>query len=318
MRALVTGGAGFIGSHVVDALLGEGWEVLVLDDLSTGTVENLPAREPRLDLLVGTIEDPGPCSRGARHADAIVHLAARNSVPRSLVEPRRTFDVNVSGTLNVIEAAREMGVQRVIYASSSSVYGANPRLPEREEHPVAARSPYAASKAAAEQLAQAWTHGFGLPTIGLRYFNVFGPRQRPQSPYAAVVPRFVEACLRRKEAVIHGDGEQTRDFTYVENVVSANLLALHAAPLCFGRVYNIAAGGRVSVRALYELIAELTGCARPPRYGAHRQADMLHSHADASAAARDLAWTAHIPFAEGIRRTVAWYASQEEPWWSTA
>lgn len=317
MRVLVTGGAGFIGSHVVEALLGEGHEVVVLDDLSMGRLANLPEREPRLEVFVGSIVDSGLCDRAARHADAVVHLAARNSVPRSLAEPRPTVDVNVMGSLNVLEAARAAGVSRVLYASSSSVYGADPRLPKREDQSLAACSPYAATKASLEQLAQAWTRGLGLPTVGLRYFNVFGPRQRPQSPYAAVVPRFVEACLRGGEAVIYGDGAQTRDFTYVGNVVAANLCALVAGEACFGRVYNIAVGGRVSVRTVYEAIAALLECERSPRYEARRPGDMLHSQADAEAAVRDLGWKPSVSFEEGLRRTVDWYVAREEAWWIT-
>jgi nucleoside-diphosphate-sugar epimerase len=317
LRVLVTGGAGFIGSHLVEALLGEGHEVVVIDDLSMGRLANLPEREPRLEVFVGSILEPELCARGAHLADAIVHLAARNSVPRSLAEPRPTVDVNVMGSLNVLEAARAAGVSRVLYASSSSVYGADPRLPKREDQPVGACSPYGATKVALEQLAQAWTRGFGLPTIGLRYFNVFGPRQRPQSAYAAVIPRFVEACLRGGEAVIYGDGEQTRDFTYVENVVSANLRALVAGEVCFGRVYNVAAGGRISVRSVYEAIAAALGCERPARYEPRRAGDMPHSQADAGAAARELGWTPEVSFEEGLQRTVAWYAGREAAWWLT-
>lgn len=316
-RVLVTGGAGFIGSHLVEALLGEGHEVAVLDDLSMGRLANLPEREPRLEVFIGSILDSELCARGARHADAVIHLAARNSVPRSLAEPRPTVDVNVMGSLNVLEAARAAGVSRVLYASSSSVYGADPRLPKREDQPVAACSPYGATKAALEQLAQAWTRGFGLPTIGLRYFNVFGPRQRPQSAYAAVIPRFAEACLRGGEAVIYGDGEQTRDFTYVENVVTANLCALAAGEACFGRVYNVAAGGRISVRSVYEAIARAFGCERPARYEPRRAGDMLHSQADASAATAELGWTPAVSFEEGLQRTVTWYAGREDAWWVT-
>ena len=314
-RVLVTGGAGFIGSHVVEALLGEGCEVAVLDDLSTGRLDNLPAREPRLEVIVGSLLEPEVCARGVRHAGAVVHLAARNSVPRSLAEPRQAVDVNVVGSLNVLEAARAAGVKRVVYASSSSVYGADPVLPMREDQPVAACSPYGATKAAMEQLAQAWTRGLGLPTLGLRFFNVFGPRQRPQSPYAAVIPRFIEACLRDGEALIHGDGTQTRDFTYVDNVVSANVRALVAGEGCAGRVYNVAAGGRLSVRTVYEAIATALGCERPPRYGPPRPGDMPHSQADTSAAARDLGWRPGVSFEEGLRRTVAWYVACDAAWW---
>ena len=315
MRVLVTGGAGFIGSHLVDSLLAEGWAVVVLDDLSMGRLSNLPKRDPRLEVLVGSILDEKLCARSTRHVQAVVHLAARNSIPRSLAEPRQVVDVNVLGTLNVLEAARANGVSRVVYASSSSVYGAGLKLPRQEEQPPAACSPYAATKAATEQLAQAWSRSFGLPTIGLRYFNVFGPRQRPQSPYAAVVPRFVEACLRGTEAVIHGDGEQTRDFTYVGNVVSANLRALVAGETCFGNVYNVATGGRVSVRAAYEAIASVVGGTRRVRMEPKRPGDILHSQADITAAERALGWKPHVSFHEGIQRTVSWYAEREESWW---
>ncbi|WP_224242056.1 NAD-dependent epimerase/dehydratase family protein [Hyalangium gracile] len=317
MHVLVTGGAGFIGSHVVDALLNEGHSVVILDDLSMGRTANLPTRAGRLEVLIGSVLTPELCARAARHADAIIHLAARNSVPRSLVEPRLVVDVNVVGTLNVLEAARNAGVSRVVYASSSSVYGAAPRLPMREEQPVAACSPYAATKAAMEQLAQAWTRSFGLPTIGLRFFNVFGPRQRPQSPYAAVIPRFVGACLRGGEAIIYGNGEQTRDFTYVENVVTATLRALIAAEVCFGNVYNIAMGAQISVREVYAAVARATRCERPPRHEPRRAGEIPHSQADASAAARDLGWRGHCAFEQGLAKAVSWYAEREEKWWTT-
>jgi nucleoside-diphosphate-sugar epimerase len=316
MQVLVTGGAGFIGSHVVEALLGDGHSVTVLDDLSMGRLTNLPAHEPRLEVLTGSLEDLELCARAASHATAIIHLAARNSVPRSLAEPRRVVDVNVTGTLNVLEAARAVGVSRVVYASSSSIYGLHPRLPMREDHPPAACSPYAATKAATEQLAQAWTRSFGLLTIGLRFFNVFGPRQRPQSPYAAAVPRFAEACLRGGEAVIYGDGEQTRDFTYVENVVSASLRALSAGEACAGNVYNIAMGGRISVREVYAAIARATRCERLPRNEPPRAGEIPHSQADTTAAARDLNWKAHVSFQQGLERTMRWYAEREPAWWS--
>ncbi|WP_224370300.1 NAD-dependent epimerase/dehydratase family protein [Hyalangium versicolor] len=317
MHVWVTGGAGFIGSHVVEALLGDGHSVIVLDDLSMGRTANLPSREPRLEVLIGSVLTPELCAHAARHADAIVHLAARNSVPRSLAEPRAVIDVNVVGMLNVLEAARGAGVSRVIYASSSSVYGANPRLPMREEHPVAACSPYAATKVAMEQLAQAWTRSYGLQTIGLRFFNVFGPRQRPQSPYAAVIPRFVEACLRGGDAIIYGDGGQTRDFTYVDNVVTASLRALGASESCSGNVYNIAMGGRISVREVYAAIARATRCDRLPKHEPRRAGEIPHSQADASAAARDLSWQGHCPFEQGLTRTVHWYTERDEAWWTT-
>ena len=315
MRILVTGGAGFIGSHLVEALLAEGHEVEVLDDLSTGRLDHLPAHEPHLEVSVGSILDPERCARSMRQVRAVVHLAARGSVPRSVAEPGPTVDVNVRGSLHVLEAARAAGVERVLYASSSSVYGLEPALPKHERLPLAPCSPYAASKAAMEQLARAWSCSLGLCTLGLRYFNVFGPRQHPRSPYAAVIPRFVMAGLRDEEAILHGDGEQTRDFTYVGNVVTANLRALTADRACSGRVYNIATGGQVSVRSVHARIAALLGTRRPPRHEPSRPGDILHSHADVSAAARELGWTPDVSFDEGLRRTVAWYQSREPAWW---
>ena len=232
VTALVTGGAGFIGSHLVDALVENGANVRVLDNLVTGSLQNLEHLASEIEWIEGDIRDTGHCRRACHGVEVVFHQAALGSVPRSLEDPTTTFDVNTLGTVRVLEAARAAGTQRVVYASSSSVYGDSEILPKREGEEGRPLSPYAASKAAAEKAATAFTMTFGLDTVGLRYFNVYGPRQDPQGPYAAVVPRFFGACLSGDRPVIFGDGEQSRDFTYVADAVAANLLAAERTPEC--------------------------------------------------------------------------------------
>lgn len=312
MRILVTGAAGFIGSHVTRALLLDGHEVVGLDDLSTGHRHNLPEGEARWRFLHGDVRDFDACETAARGATAVVHLAGRNSVPRSIAEPRSAIEVNVGGGLNLLEAARAHGVARFVYASSSSVYGADPSLPKTEQqlrHPL---SPYAASKASFEHLAQAWSASWGLQTVGLRFFNVFGPRQDPAGAYAAVVPRFVTAALDRERPLIHGDGSFTRDFTYVDNVVRAVGLAIDSPPTTSGAIVNVACGGRVSVLDLWRSVAKEAGFDGDPRFGPARAGDMPHSQADIREARRLLGFEPVVSFEEGIRRTVQWYRAVRE------
>jgi UDP-N-acetylglucosamine 4-epimerase len=307
MRILVTGAAGFIGSHTTRALIADGHEVVGLDDLSTGHLRNLPTPAGRWAFVHGDIRDPAICAAAMRDAEAVVHLAGRNSVSRSLVEPRSAMEVNVMGGFNLLEAARAECVGRFIYASSSSVYGDDPALPKVETQLRRPLSPYAASKASFEHCARAWAVSWGLHTVGLRFFNVFGPRQDPAGAYAAVVPRFTEAALNRERPLIHGDGSFSRDFTYVANVVHAVRLSLSAPDRAAGSVLNVACGGRVSVLDLWQAIAREAGFDAEPHFGPERTGDMPHSHADIGEARGLLGFEPVVPFDEGIRQTVAWY-----------
>lgn len=310
MPILVTGAAGFIGSHITRALLADGQEVVGLDDLSTGHRRNLPDGEPGWRFVHGDIRDPATCTQAMQDAHAVVHLAGRNSVPRSLADPQSALEVNVVGGFHLLQAAHKVGVERFVYASSSSVYGDDPSLPKVETQHRRPLSPYAATKASFEHLAGAWSASWGLPTVGLRFFNVFGPRQDPSGAYAAVVPRFVEAALDGQRPHIHGDGSFSRDFTHVDNVVHAVRLSL-AAPLeARGAVVNVACGGRVSVLDLWRAIAAEAGFDGQPVLGPPRKGDMPHSQADISEARRLLGFEPVVAFDEGIRRTVAWYRAQ--------
>lgn len=309
MRVLVTGAAGFIGSHITRALLADGHEVTGLDDLSTGHRDNLPDGVRDWRFILGDIRDPTVCAAAMEGADAAIHLAGRNSVPRSLSDPRSALEVNVLGGFNLLEAARTAGVSRFVYASSSSIYGDDPNLPKLESHRRQPLSPYAASKASFDHFARAWSSSWGLSTVGLCFFNVFGPRQDPAGAYAAVVPRFIEAALDRRAPLIHGDGSFTRDFTHVDNVIHAVRLALDA-PEAGGRLVNVACGGRVSVLDLWRAIAREADFYGEPRFGPPRLGDMPHSQADISEARRVLGFEPVVPFDEGIRRTVAWFRAQ--------
>jgi UDP-N-acetylglucosamine 4-epimerase len=309
MRILVTGAAGFIGSHVTRKLLVHGHEVVGLDDLSTGHRHNLPDPEPGWRFILGDIRDAAVCAEATQGVAAIVHLAGRNSVPRSIVDPRSALEVNVMGGFNLLEAAREAQVSRFVYASSSSVYGDDPSLPKVESQLRRPLSPYAASKASFEHLAHAWSSTWDLSTVGLRFFNVFGPRQDPTGAYAAVVPRFVQAALQHQSPLIHGDGSFTRDFTFVDNVVLAVQLAVEA-PDVRDAVLNVACGGRVSVLELWRTIAREAGFDGQPRFGPRRAGDMPHSHADITEARRRLGFEPVVQFEQGIRQTVAWFKAQ--------
>jgi UDP-N-acetylglucosamine/UDP-N-acetyl-alpha-D-glucosaminouronate 4-epimerase len=308
MRVLVTGAAGFIGSHLCRGVAAEGHEVVGLDDLSDGTLDNfVDASEVRFEN--GDVRDAGAVLAAARGCSAILHHAAMKSVERSVREPRAFDDVNVRGTLNVLEAAREVEA-RVVFASSSSVYGDQDRFPVTEDMEPRPRSPYAATKLAAEAYCRAWWLSFGVPTISLRYFNVYGPGQDPASEYAAVIPRFIVACLTDGRPTIHGDGEQSRDFTYIDDVVDANVRAVAPPDHALGRVFNIA-GGRppVSVKRLLTLIARLTGCDPDPLHERAREGDIRRSEADVSAARSAIGYDPKIDIEEGLRRTVASFSA---------
>ncbi len=305
---LVTGGAGFIGSNLVEALLARGDRVRVLDDLSTGKRENLDPFLPSLDLLEGSVTDPETCRRAVAGVDFVLHQAALPSVPKSLERPAETHAVNVDGTLNLLIAARDAGVRRVVYAASSSAYGDTERLPKVETMPASPKSPYAVQKYAGELYCRVFTECFGLETVALRYFNVFGPRQDPNSAYAAVIPLFIGACLRDEAPTIHGDGTTSRDFTFIADVVQANLLACEA-PEAAGAVINVARGDRITLVELARAVRDAVGRGRPPVHGPPRAGDVRHSQADIGRARALLGYEPQVDFAEGIARTVTFYRS---------
>ena len=308
---LVTGGAGFIGSHLVDALVERGARVRVLDDFSTGLRENLKNLDGQIDLHEGDVRDPDACRRAADGVRYVFHQAALGSVPRSMKDPARTVAVNVTGTANVFTAARDAGVERIVYASSSSVYGDSETLPKREGEEGTVLSPYALSKQMNEELADVFGRCFGLELIGLRYFNVYGPRQRPDGPYAAVIPRFFAASLAGEPPVIHGDGLQSRDFTYVADAVEANLLAAGAPSEACGRAYNIAPGERTTILELARLVRELTDGPEAV-HGEARPGDVRHSTADGGAAREELEFAPRSDLQAGLLRTLqTWSAPQK-------
>jgi nucleoside-diphosphate-sugar epimerase len=303
---LVTGGAGFIGSHLVETLLERGHRVRVLDNFLTGKRENLAAFLDRIELIEGDLRDPAACRQATTGIDYVLHQAALASVPRSIADPFTTDEINVRGTLNILWAAAEAKVRRLVFASSSSVYGDEPNLPKREGVEGRLLSPYAVSKFVGEKYLQVFTMTYGLETVSLRYFNIFGPRQDPASQYAAAVPLFITKILRGEAPTIFGDGEQSRDFTYVANVVEANLLAC-AAPGAAGGVYNVACADRVTVNTLVEKINLILGTSVPSLYADPRPGDIKHSFADIGAAERDLGYRPRIGFVQGLERTIHWY-----------
>ena len=307
---LVTGGAGFIGSHIVDELVRRQASVRVLDNFSTGRPENLAGCLDRIELIEGDLVDLPTVRHAVQGADYVLHQGALPSIPRSIKDPLATHQANATGTLNVLLAARDSEVRRVVYASSSSVYGDIPVLPKQEDMPTRPKSPYAASKLAGEVYCRAFTSVYGLETIALRYFNVFGPRQDPDSPYAAVIPQFIRAMLSGKPPVIFGDGLQTRDFTFVENVVQANLLACSTGS-GVGEVFNVGCGQRHS---LLELVAELNTILHTsikPCFTEPRPGDVRHSEADISALKRIAGYRAALGFRSGLERTVEWHRQQQ-------
>ena len=307
----MTGGAGFIGSHVVERLLADhpAARVRVFDDFSTGSMANLPfapTAGERLEVVRGDVRDLPAIERAARGASVIFHQAAMRSVPRSVNDPLGANDHNVNGTLHVLEAARRARVRRVVYASSSSVYGANPDLPKREDQAPAPISPYAVSKAAGEMYAAVWTQLYGVETVGLRYFNVFGPRQDPASEYAAVIPRFILWAVRGEPLQVHGDGRQSRDFTYIDNVVEANVLAARASAAS-GEVFNVGCGDRVSLLDIIGRLEKLLGRALPRHHTPSRAGDVPHTLADIDRAKRLMGYTPLVDFDDGLRRTVDFF-----------
>ena len=301
---LVTGGAGFIGSHLVSRLLAGGASVRVFDDESSGDFGRLDGLAGDLERVRGDVRDVAALARATAGVDRVFHQAADVSVPRSVEDPSTTYAVNVTGTLNVLEAARAAGVRRVVMASSSAVYGDDPEMPKREGMAPRPISPYASSKLADEGLCEVWARCYGLETVALRYFNVYGPGQDPASAYAAVVPKMIDLVRQGRSPVIYGDGEQTRDFVYVGDVVEANLLAM-ASPRASGGVFNIASGGGISLNRMLDLIGDVIGRELTAEYHPERAGDIRHSLADASLAAEELGFRATTPFAEGLRRTMS-------------
>ena len=309
-RYLVTGGAGFIGSHVVDALAARGDAIRVVDDLSTGRRENLSAH-PGIELIEADLGERQVAEHAVADIDCVIHLAAIPSVPRSVREPRRSHRANVEATHELLLAARDAGVRRVVLASSSSVYGESERLPKHEGMRPAPLSPYALHKLVGEQYAALFSRLYGLETVALRFFNVFGPRQSPQSQYSGVISLFTAALLAGRAPTIHGDGEQTRDFTYVADVARGVLQAC-AAPAASGRAVNIARGGRMSVNELCAALQRATGVAVSARYAEPRPGDVRHSQADISLARDLLGFAPAVPVEEGLGRTVDWQRRQAE------
>ena len=303
MRVLVTGGAGFIGSHLAGRLAELGHDVRILDNFSTGRRSNLDTLAADVDIIEGDIQSYERASRAVHDREIVFHLAALPSVPRSVQDPLTSNASNVTGLLNVMLAARDAGTRRVVYASSSSVYGSNPTLPKREDMTPLPISPYAVAKLAGEGYCRAFGEVYGLQTVAIRYFNVFGPRQDPRSQYAAVVPNFISALIKAEPPVIYGNGEQSRDFTYVENVVNANLLAI-GAERAAGHVYNVACGDRITVNGLVDELREQLGSEIEPVYLDGRAGDIQHSVADISAARRDLGYEPTVLLREGLTRTI--------------
>lgn len=305
MRYLVTGGAGFIGSNTVDELVKRGHSVVVLDDLSSGKEENLAEVRSKITFVKGSITDLEVVQKAIHQAEYVIHLAARTSVPRSVKDPLETNRINVEGTLNVLLAARDNKVKRVVFAASSSAYGETPTLPKIETMQPDPISPYGVSKYVGELYAQTFGRCYGLETVCLRYFNIFGPRQDPDSPYSGVLSRFAAAFLDEQQPVVFGDGEQTRDFTYVENAVQGNLLACEA-PNAAG-VFNIGTGARISLNQTLDSLRRFSGKKLVAKYEPPREGDIRDSQADISKARELLGYEPTVLFEEGLKRTLGWY-----------
>jgi nucleoside-diphosphate-sugar epimerase len=313
MHFLVTGAAGFIGSHLVEHLMTAGHTVTALDDLSTGKLENIERWMRRIHFIQGSVLDLADCERAVRGVDYIFHEAALASVPRSISDPAATHAADATGTLNLLIAARDARVKRVVYAASSSAYGNTLELPKHEGMATLPLSPYAAAKLAGENYMRAFHASYGLETISLRYFNIFGPRQDPESEYAAVVPKFVTCALEGRAPIIYGDGEQTRDFTFVENVVVANMLACEASAAACGEVFNVGCGARISLNDLWRVIKEQTGTSVEPDYRSARAGDVRDSLASLDAIKTRLGYTPAVGLEEGLRRTIEWFISLATP-----
>lgn len=307
MRYLVTGGAGFIGSNIVDELLRRGHSVTVLDDFSSGKEENLAGAVRKIRLVRGDICDLEAAREACEGADFVLHLAARTSVPRSVKDPIETNRVNIDGTLNVLVAARDAKVRRIVYAASSSAYGETPTLPKVETMPSEPISPYGVTKLVGEMYAQVFGRAYGLENVSIRYFNVFGPRQDPTSQYSGVLSRFMLAMIEGSAPVVFGDGEQSRDFTYVDNVVDISLRACEASGAS-GKVFNGGTGLRITLNDVLKLLGQITGSTVRAKYDQPRAGDILHSQADIQVARQVLGYRPAVDFEEGLRRTWKWYS----------
>lgn len=310
---LVTGGAGFIGSNLCEALLGMGYAVRCLDDLSTGSLENVRPflANKHFDFIRGDIRDFKTCTSACQGVAYVLHQAAWGSVPRSIEMPLLYEEINIRGMLNMLEAARQAKVRKFVYASSSSVYGDEPNLPKQEGREGNLLSPYAVTKRVGEEYGRLFKRLYGLDTIGLRYFNVFGRRQDPAGAYAAVIPKFIHQLLNDQPPTIHGDGRQSRDFTYIENVIEANLKACASGPAAAGEVFNIACGGRECLADVYEGLCRLLGKDIEPIYAPERKGDIRHSHADIGKARRLLGYDPEWDFDKGIAAAIGWYKEQQ-------
>jgi nucleoside-diphosphate-sugar epimerase len=310
MRYLVTGGAGFIGSNTVDELVRRGHSVVVLDDLSSGREDNLADVRNKITYIKGSITDIEVVRKAMHEAEYVLHLAARTSVPRSVKDPIETNKINIDGTLNVLVAAKELKVKRVVFAASSSAYGETPTLPKVETMEPQPISPYGVTKYVGELYGQTFGRCYGLENVALRYFNIFGPRQDPSSPYSGVLAKFCTAFLEETPPVVFGDGEQTRDFTYVENAVQANLLACEA-PNVSGKVFNVGVGGRVSLNDVLRELGKITGKKLETKYEPPRDGDIRDSQADISQAKEFLGYEPPVSFEEGLARTFEWYRATQ-------
>ena len=305
-RYVVTGGGGFIGSHIVEELIRRNETVTVIDNFSTGKHENVEPFEDDVDVIEADIAEAKNLTQFLKGADYVIHQAAIPSVPKSIIDPVKSHNANVNGTLQLLVACREAGVKRVVYASSSSLYGDSPTLPKHEGMMPNPLSPYGAQKLFAEMYCQVFTRAYGLETVALRYFNVFGPRQDANSQYSGVLALFIPAVLQDRRPTIHGDGLQSRDFTFVKNVVEANLLACKA-PGVAGEVFNVACGDRITVNSMLQQINKITGKDVAPIYSEPRKGDIKHSQADITRAKERLGYQPRVSFEDGLRSTIEWY-----------
>ena len=310
MRYLVTGGAGFIGSNTVDELVRRGHSVVVLDDLSSGKEDNLAEIRNKITFIKGSITDIEVVRKAMHEAEYVLHLGARTSVPRSVKDPIDTNKINIEGTLNVLVAAKELKVKRVVFAASSSAYGETPTLPKVETMQPQPISPYGVTKYVGELYGQTFGRCYGLENVSLRYFNIFGPRQDPSSPYSGVLAKFCTAFLEDTQPMVFGDGEQTRDFTYVENAVQANLLACEA-PNASGKVFNVGVGERISLNEVLRELGKIAGKRLAAKYEPPRDGDIRDSQADISQARECLEYNPQVSFEEGLARTFAWYRATQ-------